>query len=339
MLLLWIGFFTSFIAGLKLFIFLFVLFLIVLLHELCHSIVAIKYNFKVNSITLYPIGGAANVEIQENPKAEFFISLAGPFFNFVLAWLCFSVLFLFAPGYTQYLNYDKIFQGEFELSFFGILGLLTWINFIVGVFNLFVPAFPMDGGRILRAVLATYIDYVKATKISSLIGKISFVLMGIIGLIIQNIFLIFIAIILFFAADAESKFVEIRSHLKGLKAGEVALNLNEIDGNLKLKELKDILFIRESFIQNYKIFPVVLENRIIGVLNLDYINAENQEKYVKDAARKNFSVIDYETDVSKAIEKILSNDLVIVTKENIVFGYITNESIKNYIEFTNKFKK
>lgn len=336
MLLIGLEFLNSFDTGLKSFIFLFILFLIVLLHELCHSIVAIRYKFKVNSITLYPIGGAANVEIQENPKAEFFISLAGPFFNFVFAWLCFIILFLFASDYTQYLNYDKVFGIEFDLSFFGILGLLAWVNLILGAFNLFLPAFPMDGGRVLRAVLANYMNYVKATKIASMIGKISFVLMGVIGFITINIFLILIAVILFFAADTESKFVEMKAQLKGLKAGELALNLREIDGNLKLK---DILFLRESFVQNYKIFPVFSENKITGVLNLDYIDAEDQEKYVNEVARKNFAVIDYESDASESFEKILSSDLVIVARENIVAGYITRDSIRNYIEFMSKFKK
>lgn len=336
MLLVFIAFLNSFSAGVRSFIFLFILFFIVLLHELCHSIVAIRYEFKVNSITLYPIGGAANVEIKENPKAEFFISFAGPLFNFVFAWICFILLFLLTPDYGAYLNYDKIFGVDFDLSLLGVLGLLVWVNFILGSFNLFVPAFPMDGGRVLRAVLANYMDYVKATKIASNIGKISFVFMGIIGFMIGNIFLILIAVLLFFAADSESRLVEVKAYLKGSKAGELSLKLNEIDGNLIVK---DVSLMRDSFLQNRKIFPVVLNNTIIGVLNLDYLNPEDSEKYVKDVARKNFAVVNSEADLSEIFEYFLSNDLVIVAKNNMVSGYLTQDAIKNYVDYLSKFKK
>lgn len=334
-----IGFLNSFSVGVRLFIFLFALFFIVLLHELCHSLVAIKYKFKVNSITLYPIGGAANVEIKENPKAEFFISLAGPLFNFIFAWICLIALFLFTNNYAQYLNYDKIFNVNFDLSVYGILGLLVWVNFILGAFNLFVPAFPMDGGRILRAVLANYMDYVKATKIASNIGKILFVIMAILAFIIPkhpNIFLILIAVLLFFVADSESRLVEMKAYLRGTKAGELSLKLNEIDGNLIVK---DVSLMRDSFLQNHKIFPVVLNNTIIGVLNLDYLDPEDNEKYVKDIARKDFAVIDSETDLSEIFESLLSHELVIVVKDNIVSGYLTQDVIKNYVKYLSKFKK
>ncbi|MFN3527816.1 MAG: site-2 protease family protein, partial [Candidatus Altarchaeaceae archaeon] len=142
------------------------------MHELSHSIIAIKFKFKVRGITLFPIGGVADVEIKENPKAEFFIALAGPLFNFLFAWMCFIILFLITPEISEYLNYHKIFGLEFNLSFEGILGLIIWINFLLGAFNTFFPAFPMDGGRILRSLLAMKFDYVLATKYALIISKI-----------------------------------------------------------------------------------------------------------------------------------------------------------------------
>lgn len=329
--------------GIKSLILLTSLFLIVLLHELSHSIVAIKFKFKVRDIILFPFGGAADVEIKENPKAEFFIASAGPLFNFLFAWICFIILFLITPEISTYLNYYKIFGLEFPLNFEGILGVLVWINFLLGAFNIFFPAFPMDGGRILRSLLAMKFNYVLATKYAFIISKILlaslllfFGIFGIIGMLTTHSFqpmwsfmwISIIVIFLFLAGETETKFVEIREKFKNIKARDIAKQIFEIDGALKVKDLEYLL--------NYsdlRIFPVFLNGKIYGSINIEKIYKKDKEKYIYEISDKDFTYIDAESYISDEFEKFFIYDLVVVIDKNfnIVIGYITRDILREKI--------
>lgn len=185
----------------------FILFLFgcVLLHEFGHAIAAKAYGIKTPDITLLPIGGVARLErMPDKPYQELIVALAGPLVNVVIA----GVLFLFVGGRLQNIS-PMAMEGELDLAVQMLL-----VNIWLVLFNI-IPAFPMDGGRVLRALLATRMKYARATQIAASIGQgIAFVF-GVIGLI-YNPMLIFIAIFIYMGASQEASLAQIREVSKGL---------------------------------------------------------------------------------------------------------------------------
>ena len=170
----------------------------VVLHELGHAFMARRFNIPTLDITMYPIGGVARLKrMPEKPKEEFLIAIAGPAVNLAIAGVLFLVNGLFGSSVTLF---------EAMTTQANILGLLMWINFGLVVFNM-IPAFPMDGGRVLRAALATQLDYRNATHIASLIGQVLAVGFGIYGLFAGLWSLPFIALFIFMAARQEVQYV------------------------------------------------------------------------------------------------------------------------------------
>lgn len=165
--------------------FLLAVFASVLMHELGHALVARRYGIRTRKIILSPIGGLAQLDgMPAKPRQELMVALAGPAVNFALA----AVLFAIGSG-----------MGGSPL--FGLLDGLVWANVTLGAFNL-LPAFPMDGGRALRAFLATRMGSHSATEIAAGVGKLIAVVMGVIGLA-TNWVLVAIAVFVWFAASAE----------------------------------------------------------------------------------------------------------------------------------------
>jgi Zn-dependent protease len=173
--------------------FVFAIFGCVVLHELGHALTARFYNIGTRDITLYPIGGVANLErIPTRPSQELIIALAGPAVNVVIAGVLFVLLLIAGVG-TQGAVFN--FTGG---SFF--LNLLL-VNVALVVFNM-LPAFPMDGGRVLRAFLAMRLPYLRATEIAVRVGQAVAIAFGLMGLFSGGT-LIFVALFVFLAAQAE----------------------------------------------------------------------------------------------------------------------------------------
>ena len=166
----------------------------VVLHELGHAFMARHYGIPTLDITMYPIGGVARLaRMPRKPREEFMIAIAGPAVNVVIA----LVLLLI----NSVLGYG-ISMAEAMYTQANVLGMLMWINVSLVVFNM-IPAFPMDGGRILRAALATQLDYRNATHIASLAGQAIAVVMGIFGIFSGMWTLPFVSMFVFMAARQE----------------------------------------------------------------------------------------------------------------------------------------
>jgi Zn-dependent protease/CBS domain-containing protein len=186
--------------------FLILLFLCVLAHEFGHIFTARAFGVKTPDVTLLPIGGVARLEsIPEKPREEFLIAIAGPLVNVVIA----LALLGFTGAGMKYGAVASIDDMKTPL-----VDKLAAVNLFLALFNM-IPAFPMDGGRVLRAALATRLGFVRATEIAASIGQGTAFLLGFVGLF-YNPLLIFIAIFVYLAASSEAHMVALRAVSRGM---------------------------------------------------------------------------------------------------------------------------
>jgi len=235
-----------------------ILFVIVVLHELGHSIAAQSYGIQVKQIVLLPIGGVAELgRMPEKPSQELVISAAGPLVNFALA----AVLAIFGLAYGQDLGLQFAFRLPAGITLGAVFSYIFAANLFLGLFNL-LPAFPMDGGRILRSLLAMRIDYSRATTLAVTIGQGMAALMGLWGLFNGGFFLVLIAIFIFGAARQEGRQAQMRRVL-----GDVTVRdaySRHARSLTPQSTLREAITLTMSSIQSH--FPVRDDERLLGVL-------------------------------------------------------------------------
>jgi stage IV sporulation protein FB len=186
-------------------LFMVLLFTCVLAHEFGHIFTARAFGVSTPDVTLLPIGGVARLErIPEAPRQEFLIAIAGPAVNVVIA------LGLMAAG----AHLDGGALASVDNAHISMIDRLANVNLFLAVFNM-IPAFPMDGGRVLRALLASRMGYTRATEVAAAIGQGVAFLLGFIGLL-WNPLLIFIAIFVYLAASSEAHVVALRAMARGV---------------------------------------------------------------------------------------------------------------------------
>ncbi|WP_424830767.1 site-2 protease family protein [Ruegeria sp.] len=205
LLLAWVGFAAyssgGWPAAIDNILFVLALFACVVAHEFGHALMARRYGIKTPDITLLPIGGLARLErMPEHPMQEVWVALAGPAVNIAI-WV---ILVIFGAG-VPWETLTRI-----DTPGPGLLNRLAYVNLLLAVFNM-IPAFPMDGGRVFRALLCLKMDRVKATRIAAIGGQIVAVGLGFLGLTTANPILVLIAVFVFVAANAESQDVAMRS--------------------------------------------------------------------------------------------------------------------------------
>lgn len=200
-------------AALDSVIFLLLLFACVVAHEFGHIFAARRYGIRTPDVTLLPIGGVANLErIPEKPGQELVVALAGPAVNVVIA----AGLFVVLGAQIDVRSLAQIENPEHSL-----VARLAAANLFLAVFNM-IPAFPMDGGRVLRALLASRMGYVRATSIAATVGQGAAFLLGFLGLFF-NPLLIFIAIFVYLAATAEAQDVAMRDAARGVPTADAMI--------------------------------------------------------------------------------------------------------------------
>lgn len=202
-------------------IFVVIVFVCVVMHEYGHALTARRFGCETEDITISPIGGIARMKsLPTRPREEMLVAFAGPAVNFVIAGLLMLVLPSTAASLSETMELWQAGNGavdEYLVRPFRdeLLVRLLLVNLLLAIFNL-TPAFPMDGGRILRAALATKLDYVRATSIAAGIGKAFALILGLIGLQ-SSLILVLVAVFIWFGASAEAGSVQTRSLLTGLK--------------------------------------------------------------------------------------------------------------------------
>lgn len=216
----WLGYATGgTAAAVENVIFILALFACVLAHEYGHALTARRYGIRTPDITLLPIGGMARLErMPEKPAQEITVALAGPAVNVVI-W---AVLMLILDGRTVPVQDMFASGGTWE----GFVSRLAGVNLFLALFNL-LPAFPMDGGRVLRAALTTRMGRVRATELAASAGRVLAFGMGILGLFTGNPILLLIGVFIFIAAGAEAQDVSMRSLSKRFFARDAMITSYE----------------------------------------------------------------------------------------------------------------
>ncbi|MCX7826685.1 MAG: site-2 protease family protein [Verrucomicrobiae bacterium] len=224
----------------------------VLLHEYGHALTARRYGIRTRDITLLPIGGVARLErMPDNPAHELWVALAGPAVNVAIAALLFGWLTL--TGTWEPLSSLSATQGN-------LLERLLAVNVLLVLFNL-LPAFPMDGGRVLRSLLALRLDYVRATRIAATVGQGMAVLFGFIGLF-GNPMLLFIALFVWIGAAQEASAAEMKSALAGIPVREAMLTeFSTLSPRATLGDAARLILAGSQ-----RDFPVVVDGDPVGVL-------------------------------------------------------------------------
>lgn len=193
--------------------FMLVLFLCVLLHEFGHALAARRFGIRTPDITLLPIGGVARLErMPSSPRQELVIAIAGPAVNVAIVAVICAILGR-VPDVRSFWNG----RGED-----GLLASLFFVNAMLILFNM-IPAFPMDGGRVLRALLATGMPHAKATLIAARVGQGIAVVFGVLALTTGNFILLFIALFVFMGAQQELAYVQLRQSAQNLRVGQIMI--------------------------------------------------------------------------------------------------------------------
>jgi Zn-dependent protease len=222
----------------------------VVLHELGHALAARQFGVPTRDITLYPIGGVARLErIPREPLQELWIAVAGPLVNLLIA----AGLFFLLGG-----NIDIGKRNYLDPQAF--LASLLWVNLFLLGFNL-IPAFPMDGGRVLRAFLAMGMSHWRATEIAASVGKSLAVVFGIVGLLV-NPMLLFIALFVYLGAEGESQLSRISSLLTGVPVRDgMMTEFESLNPEQTLEFAVDRLLAGSQ-----QDFPVLEDGRLVGIL-------------------------------------------------------------------------
>ena len=216
--LLWV-FFESYVSGgagaaWHSLVFIVLLFTCVVAHEFGHILTARQFGVTTPTVTLLPIGGVAQLErIPEKPWEEFLVAIAGPIVNVVIA----AALVLLFGASLEAGNLAAMGKASV-----GMTDRLAAVNLFLALFNM-IPAFPMDGGRVLRAALASRLGYTRATEIAASIGQFSAFVLGFLGLF-GNALLIFIAIFVYLAAASEAQLVAVRAMSRGVPVGAAMMS-------------------------------------------------------------------------------------------------------------------
>ena len=307
--------------GLRGLFFIFFVFFCVTLHELAHSMVARKFGIEVREITLLPIGGlAAMTSFPEKPGHEFLISVSGPMFNIAFA----AVLYF---PVTSLVGYEAFLSPSLA-TWPQTISQGYWINLMLAAFNM-LPAFPMDGGRVLRSLLARKVEYRRATSIAVNIGHVFALAFAYFGLVYGHVLLLVIAIFIYTAASAEEAQVDVRETIKGFKVSDVLQGeFLTLAGDAPISKVLELVFHSHQ-----EDFPVVEGGRLLGFLTrsdiMANIHQHGTEKLVKDAMRTDFPTVGPESRLSESQKLMDEHHLkaLPVIDKGKVLGVITLEDI------------
>ena len=304
-------------------LFIIALFICVVLHEYGHALTARKYGIKTRDITLYPIGGVARLErIPDRPIEELWVALAGPAVNLAISVILIAYLVL--TNGTAALTNLNLTQGTF-------LERLIVVNVTLVLFNL-IPAFPMDGGRVLRALLALRLEYTQATQIAAYIGQGFALLFGLVGLL-SNPFMLFVALFVWIGAAQEASMVLMRTSLGGIPVTRVMqTEFHALSPSDTLGRAIELILSGAQ-----EDFPVTENGLVVGILDRDRLisslSQNGQSALVSDAMRRDVPEVDSHDMVETALMRVQESGaktLPVIHNGKMV-GLITAQNITEFL--------
>ncbi len=312
-------------------LFIMLIFGCVILHELGHALMARKFKISTRDITLLPIGGLARLErIPEDPKQELWVALAGPAVNVIIAAVMGIVLVLFNP---QILNLDTLDWQS--LNFQSMLVNLLMVNIILAIFNL-IPAFPMDGGRVLRALLAFRFSRLQATRMAAALGQIIAIGFAFIGLL-YNPILLLIAIFVYLGAQFEMGQVENKSILHNFRVSDVMMRKYHTlkAGDSLLNAVKLLLDSQE------KDFVVVEGEAVVGLLTsaqiIHGLKHQRDHHDIRDIMTSKFRGLDPGEALDQVFEEFQLKKISVlpVIQNDKLLGILNMENVLEFIMVQN----
>jgi Zn-dependent protease/CBS domain-containing protein len=294
----------------------------VLLHEFGHALTARAFGIGTRDITLLPIGGISRIEkMPDNPRQELAVALAGPAVNVLIA----AVLFVFLFRMNAWVPLDKL-----ALTQSSFVERVLLANISLLFFNL-LPAFPMDGGRVLRALLACWVNYGLATRIAAGVGQVFAMIFGLVGLLV-NPLLVLIAVFVWFGASQEAAATLMKLSFAGIPVSKVMLtdfqSLREHD---TLSRAVDLILAGSQHD-----FPVLDGNRVTGLLTrTDLISALSKrgpEGHVSDAMRRDYRTIDASEPLEGVFMRIAESQeyAMPVTQAGRLVGLLTSDNLAEF---------
>lgn len=240
------------------------LFVGVVLHELGHSVVAMHFGFPIDSITLWILGGIAALSEQpEEWSEELLIAIAGPIVSIALGVLSLGALW-YLPESLDFARF--------------VFGYLALMNFALAAFNM-LPGFPMDGGRVLRALLARNRPFARATQIAAEVGKLFALVLGILGLLSFNLLLIAVAFFIYIGASSEAQRTVMNAAFQNVTVDEVMTHeVHTVEATASIAELME-----RMFEERHTGYPVTRNGNLVGMVTLD--DARDVKPVERDAMR------------------------------------------------------
>ena len=313
-------------------IFFFFLFLSVFLHELVHSVVSLNRGIKVRKIILLPIGGIALTEkMPEKAMDEFLIAVSGPLFNFFVVAAVLILVTLFSLPFPYAFFSGSFNAAKLENAFLNPLFTIFYVNLMLGAFNLFLPALPLDGGRVFRSLLSMRIGNLKATRIVATVSSFISIVLFIVSLAIGSIILMIISFFVLFGAKEEAHLVELKHIFKQIKTEE----LMEKKPLVLPADLPIFLAVKKLIARKKLSCIVDFGNNAFGVFDLTCVQQGVAANRPVANYAKPVESIDVSMPAEKVLEHFLTHNAFIlpVTKNGALVGVISHASIENAQHF------
>ncbi|MFC7132195.1 MULTISPECIES: site-2 protease family protein [Salinibaculum] len=296
------------------------LFLSVAVHELGHAYVAMRYGIEVESITLWILGGLARLsEFPKEWNREFWIAVAGPATSVLFAGVCLAAV--------------SVIPSSAPVLIF-VVGWLAVTNVVLTVFNL-LPAFPMDGGRVLRALLARSRPYGTATRIAAGVGKVFAVLFAIVGVLAFSPILLLVAFFVYGAASSESRMAVMGDLLEGLTVGDIVTDTEGVTADATL----DHLFPRLLSARRSDLPVVDRDGTVVGAITADAMRAVDSADYqttrVESLVTTDLPRVDAGTSAFDALMELsqAGANVALVERDGRVVGLVSQTDFSTALGF------
>jgi len=297
----------------------------VLLHEVGHAFVAARFGIRTVEIVMFPIGGLSRMERPLGPTAEVWVSLAGPLVNLLLAFGIFA--YLVSSHQATPVSIQDLMRPTDK----SVLALLLYGNVVLALFNL-LPAFPMDGGRLLRALLSYVRTPEEATRIAAWMGRMLAMGMGLYGLVDKQFLLVFFALFIYLGAAQESVAALGRTLTTGIPVRAAMITeFHTLEHGNTIRDAANLLLSTSQ-----QDFPILHSGKVVGLLGrnllLRAIAQEGPEAYVAGVMDRDFLALTSDDDLAEVLPQMAhAGRCALVMDNERLLGLLTTDNLSEFL--------